>query len=78
MHVHFARPVAGLAAIQSQTFRDLFDAYEGTLWAAPSRAATSAWSPLHPTGRRWTGVHTSGLTVACPRVAPEVCAHGRW
>ena len=31
MHVHFARPVAGLAAIQSQTFHDLFDEYEGKL-----------------------------------------------
>jgi len=31
MHVHYARPVAGLAAIQSQTFHDLFDVYEDTL-----------------------------------------------
>ena len=31
MRVNYARPVAGLAAIQSQTFHDLFDEYEGKL-----------------------------------------------
>ena len=31
MRVHYARPVAGLSAIQSQTFHDLFGEYEGKL-----------------------------------------------
>ena len=46
------------------------------LWAAPSRAATPAWSSRHPMGGRWTGVHASELSAAYGRVAPEVPAAG--